>query len=142
MPPFAAPNVPVIVMTPDVVIGELPNVRPVVPPETPTLVTVPSGLTAQETSEPSVVRKRPLLPPCGGRIAFAAPAWVVAPVPPDAKASVPASVNVPEVVIGFDVSDVTERPVDPVEKPTLVTVPDGFVSQETFAPFDIRNLPF
>ena len=43
MPPFVATNVPANVMVPDVVTGPPDVVRPVVPPDTSTLVTVPSG---------------------------------------------------------------------------------------------------
>ena len=43
MPPLATAKVPASVMVPDVVIGPPLVVRPVVPPETSTEVTVPSG---------------------------------------------------------------------------------------------------
>lgn len=49
-----------------------------------------------------------------------APEALVAPVPPDAIASVPASVSVPEVVMGEPVND---RPVVPPDAATDVTVP-------------------
>ena len=62
VPPFATASVPAIVIVPDVVIGPPEKVRPVAPPLTSTLVTVPSGLVAQEVFVPSVVRYLPLLP--------------------------------------------------------------------------------
>jgi len=81
---------------------------------------VPPETVAQETFEPSVVRNLPELLVCVGRTAFAAPAWVVAPVPPFASARVPASVIVPEPVIG---PPEVVRPVVPPETATEVTVP-------------------
>lgn len=42
VPPFATPRVPASVMVPEPVIGPPDVVRPVVPPETATLVTVPA----------------------------------------------------------------------------------------------------
>ena len=62
VPPLATANVPAIVIVPDVVIGPPEKVIPVEPPLTSTLVTVPSGLSAQDVFEPSVVRYLPLLP--------------------------------------------------------------------------------
>lgn len=63
VPPLATANVPDIVIVPDVVMGPPENDRPVEPPLTSTLVTVPSGLVAHDVFEPSVVRYLPLLPP-------------------------------------------------------------------------------
>lgn len=63
----------------------------------------------------------------------------VRPVPPFAAASVPASVIVPEVVIG---DPETVRPVVPPDKATLVTVPPLLgVADVHVVPFDVRTLP-
>ena len=58
-----------------------------------------------------------------GDSALNAAALVVCPVPPLASAKVPASVSVPDEVIGFVPE--TVMPVVPPDKPTDVTVPAG-----------------
>lgn len=60
-----------------------------------------------------------------------APEALVAPVPPDAIASVPASVSVPEVVMG---EPVKERPVVPPDAATEVTVPPPAVDVMVMPP--------
>ena len=60
-----------------------------------------------------------------------APEALVAPVPPDAIASVPASVSVPEVVMGVPVK---ERPVVPPDAATDVTVPPPAVDEIVIPP--------
>ena len=99
VPPLAIANVPAIVIVPELVIGPPDVVRPVVPPETSTLMTEP--------------------PPVMPRLVLASDAFV-APVPPLAIASVPPSVMVPDVVTGLP--DVVS-PVAPPDTATLVTVP-------------------
>jgi hypothetical protein len=49
VPPFATANVPAKVTVPDVVIGPPLVVKPVVPPDTSTLVTVPELLAVELT---------------------------------------------------------------------------------------------
>ena len=68
--------------------------------------------------------------PAARRVSLA-PEALVAPVPPDAIASVPASVSVPVVVIG---EPVKERPVVPPDAATEVTVPPPAVDVMVMAP--------
>ena len=109
--------------------GEPLKVRPVVPPDAATDVTVPVPPVAAMVIEPaplvmltpepavSVVRVKPLpLPMSSAPLAGV----LVRPVPPLATARVPASVRVPLVVIG---EPLKVRPVVPPEAATLVTVP-------------------
>lgn len=89
VPPLATAKVPDKVIVPDVVIGPPEVVRPVVPPDTSTLVTVPNGFVPQEVLEPSVVRYLPLLPVWLGASALKAALAVIWPVPPFARPKVP-----------------------------------------------------
>ena len=100
----------------------------------------PPPAVAQDTFDPSVVRNLPLLVACDGNTAFAAPDCVVAPVPPLASASVPASVMVPDEVTGPP--DVV-NPVAPPDTPTLETVPDPppTVVHDVFAPSGVSTFP-
>ena len=68
--------------------------------------------------------------PAAPRVSLA-PEALVAPVPPDAIASVPLSVSVPEVVIG---EPVKERPVVPPDAATEVTVPPPAVDVMVMPP--------
>ena len=52
VPPLATASVPAIVMVPDVVTGPPLVVRPVVPPETSTEVTVPDPATSHTKADP------------------------------------------------------------------------------------------
>ena len=52
MPPLATASVPASVIVPLLVIGPPEVVRPVVPPETSTLVTVPSGFKDHWNADP------------------------------------------------------------------------------------------
>jgi len=71
---------------------------------------VPPATDAHDTVLPFEVKYIPLAAACDGRIAFAAPDCVVAPVPPFARARIPESVKVPDVEIG---PPENERPVEP-----------------------------
>ena len=82
VPPLAIAKVPARVIVPEVVTGPPEVVKPVVPPDTSTLVTVPSGLTAQDVSAPLVVRYFPEFPVCDGANALNAALLVICPVPP------------------------------------------------------------
>ena len=64
---------------------------------------------------------------------------VEVPVPPFATASVPPSVNVPELVMG---PPVKVRPVDPPEALTEVTRPRDEVEMDDTAPFVPKRRPF
>jgi hypothetical protein len=132
------------VIVPDVVTGDPDTVRPVVPPESSTLVTVPvvelvpapiavrndaasravtvlSALKRGKVMALGFVNVKTFAPTVDApRLVRAVPASV-APVPPFATASVPANVIVPEVVMG---DPDTVRPVVPPERATLVTVPE------------------
>jgi len=110
VPPLAIARVPAKVTVPDVVTGPPLVVRPVVPPLTLTLVTVPEPPLAGEETHP-VPLEVSTLPFVPGE---------VRPVPPLAAASVPASVMVPEDVMG---PPLAVRPVVPPLTLTLVTVP-------------------
>ena len=68
--------------------------------------------------------------PAAPRVSLA-PEALVAPVPPDAIASVPASVSVPVVVMG---EPVKERPVVPPDAATEVTVPPPAVDAMVMPP--------
>ena len=81
---------------------------------------MPADTVAHDVLVPSVVRYLPELLVWLGASALNAEFAVVCPVPPFAIASVPASVMVPEVVMGLPE---TVRPVVPPESATEVTVP-------------------
>src|SRR5262245_53192614 len=59
VPPFAATSVPDSVIVPDVVIGLPDTERPVVPPDSATLVTVPAPAAAQTGTPLESVRTNP-----------------------------------------------------------------------------------
>jgi len=67
VPPLATASVPASVIVPVLVIGPPEVVRPVVPPDTATDVTVPLPATvAHDVFVPLVVRNLPLFPVCDG----------------------------------------------------------------------------
>lgn len=67
VPPLATAKVPASVMVPDVVMGEPDTVRPVVPPERATEVTVPVDAAAKDkTPEPFVEITCPAVPSAVG----------------------------------------------------------------------------
>lgn len=125
MPPYPIPKVPDIESVPDDVIGPPVNEKPVNPPDTPTLVTVPVVGVVQSIAVPFDDRTCPLVP------------TDVRPVPPLAAPRVPASVIVPDDVIG---PPLKVRPVKPPETLTLDTVAVG-VPQTIEEPFDVRTCP-
>ena len=116
MPPNVI--VPAPVMGPPVV------VKPVLPPDTATDVTVPTPPALIHSTSDAPLLTAKTLPPLpvydGSRFIRALPA-VVAPVPPLARARVPESVSVPEDVIGPPENDI---PVVPPDALTDVTVPE------------------
>lgn len=134
-------SVPPRVIVPEPVMGPPLAVRPVVPPLTLTLVTVPAYAVDHEAVVPLLVRTAPLTPMpnrpaalvpvprirspvavIGERALNAAEAFVW-PVPPLATAKVPPSVNVPLLTIGLLDDAETVSPVEPLDRPTEVTVP-------------------
>lgn len=82
-------SVPASVTVPELVIGPPDVVKPVMPPDTSTLVTVPAPGVLHVVLVPSVDNTLPLLPDCEGSRAFRAALAVVWPVPPLAIGSVP-----------------------------------------------------
>ncbi len=93
-----------MVIVPEPVTGPPDVVSPVVPPETSTLVTVPTPPDViHDVFVPSVERTLPLLPLCDGSRAFTAAFGVVCPVPPFAMATVPVTFAAVPVVFWFSV---------------------------------------
>jgi len=72
VPPYPTARVPAKEIVPEVVIGPPVVVKPVEPPEIPTLVTVPVPAVLQEAFVPSVERTLLLFPDCEGRSALSA----------------------------------------------------------------------
>ena len=107
------------VIVPDVVTGPPDVVRPVVPPDTSTDVTVPKGFVPQDVFVPSVVKYLPLLPVWLGAKALKAALAVVWPVPPLPRPSVP----VTPVVKGKPVALVS-TPADGVPRSGVTSVGD------------------
>ena len=102
-------TVPLPVPAPRLVRAVAASVAPVPPCATDNAVVKPvSDVMSEFAPEPAAPRLS------------LAPEALVAPVPPDTIASVPASVSVPEVVMGVPVK---ERPVVPPDAATEVTVP-------------------
>ena len=118
VPPLATPKVPASVIVPEVVTGLPETVRPVVPPDSATEVTVPvvldapiavlksaalkdetvlSALNRGKVTALGLVMVNRLLPSVVAPRFVRAAEFVVAPVPPLAIASVPARVTAPEV---------------------------------------------
>lgn len=77
VPPLATTSVPASVTVPELVTGPPEVVRPVVPPDTSTLVTVPAPGVLHVVLVPLVDSTLPALPPCDGNSAFRAALAVV-----------------------------------------------------------------
>ena len=137
VPPLEAASVPVSVNVPAEVIGLPIALRPVVPPEKLTLVTVPEPGPPefQLTFNPSVVRNLPVWPVCAGRRLLIAVDAVVAPVPPLATFSVPPSVIAPTF------APVGGRPVVPAENDVTPEVLPPIAQETLPLPSVVRNFP-
>ena len=139
VPPFATARVPPSVRVPDEVIGPPEAVRPLVPPEILTLVTLPTpapialrnvAASRADTVLSALIRGKAIAfglakvkkfdPTLVAPKLLRAPEADVDPVPPLAIANVPAIVIVPLFVIG---PLLKLRPVVPPDTSILVTVP-------------------